>query len=64
MQTNHEQHLVCHNTSKILWSTVGVVGDKKKLEAWGLSKQQLNGKFGFGTVNARFFPILEKNLFN
>ena len=44
--------------------SVGVVGDKKKLEAWGLSKQQLNGKFGFGTVNARFFPILEKNLFN
>ena len=47
----------------ILSISVELVGDKKKIEACGLSRQQLNGRFGLGTADAKFFPILEKNLF-
>ena len=47
----------------ILSISVELVGDKKKLEACGLSRQQLNGRFGLDTADANFFPILEKNLF-
>ena len=44
--------------------SVELAGNKKKLEPWGLSKEKLNGKFGCGAAEAKFFPLLEKNLFS
>ena len=44
----------------ILSISVELVGDKKKIEACGLSRQQLNGRFGLGTADAKFFSNIRE----